>query len=140
MIRVYSVPHTGTTFLRGLLVDAGLDVEVAHFGKKAIKLDAPIVCPIRDPEKQYITWKTRETNVDCFESWRIFNHLYENHSLHIIPVDGEGRDVYLSILSDYLGKELKTDWTPLNSRPRKAIEVPDLSEIYNLPVVRRFYG
>ena len=98
------------------------------------------VAPIRDPKAQYITWKSRNTNMNCEAGWYQLNDLFLNRqNFYVVPVDTENRKYHLQKLSMSMGVHLSTDWNPKGSKAQKNIVPPDLSHIYKLPVVKYFY-
>lgn len=135
---LFSVPHTGTLFLKDLLRSNGVNVRARHW--EAWKpTEELIVAPIRNPYDTYVSWVSRERKQHFITKWKIFNIAYLTQDLVIIPIDTIDRDEHLTSLSKRLGKELKTEWKPINQGPRKKIDFPDLMEVYNLPVVKQFY-
>lgn len=143
-IRLLSVVHTGTHFLMDLFKANGIDnYSHCHYGVQTpIITQELIVSPIRDPWACYVTCISRGHLDDSFwMGWREFNarFLFEG-DLWIVPVDTDSRGVLLSLLSLRLGVPLITDWKPVRSGPRLEVEPVDLSEIYNLPVVKKFYS
>jgi len=138
---VRSVQHTGTDFLHGILMDAGWNCRVTHWTKANAKDPGLLISPIRKPEDCWVTWCSRDRKEDFYEMWSLFNQVYlENHNLMIVPIDTEDRDEHLQRLSERLKCELKTDWSPKNSRPHQNYKERDFSDIYELPIVRRFYA
>lgn len=142
-LRIHSVPSTGTHFLSELLKAHGFDNEFWHFKDVDPLMPGQVFAPIRRPEDVYVTWYGRHHG-DSFNwllSWQAFNQAFEhNPQLFILPVDTDDRDIYLHWLSAILHTELATDWTPVNCSQRVQVDVPDLSDVYALPVVRKFYG
>tara|TARA_R110000803_G_scaffold210685_1_gene283167 strand:- start:4844 stop:5407 length:564 start_codon:yes stop_codon:yes gene_type:complete len=138
MINLFSVPHTGTHFLKQLLESAGLQVRARHWEGWS-KTDQQIVAPIRNPYDTFVSWVNRGRDQDFLEKWQIFNEAYETQDLLILPIDTNDRDKRLRTFSAELGIKLDTDWTPVNQGNNQEIGFMDLSEVYNLPVVKQFY-
>lgn len=138
---IISVPHTGTNFLNKLVTDAGfMTVRCHHWQKKDLDKEGLILSPIRDPWKTWITWQSRNRQDDFFESWFLFNQVYqENPYLFILPIDTPAKFDYLKMLSCMLKVDIQTDWSPVESQPHKEVVKKDLSAIYNLSVVKKFY-
>lgn len=138
-IEVLSVQHTGTQFICKVLNDAGwMDLNVHHYG--APRAAGLVVSPIRDPFDTWVTWCSRDRKEDFFTAWRQFNEMYQsNPDLYIVPVDTLSRQMYLNLLASRLKCELKTDWEPVSSSDHKNFKLIDLTEIYELPVVKRYY-
>jgi hypothetical protein len=143
MVNLVSVPHTGTKFLRKLLIDHGIDFTMTHYFEFQ---GGVTVSPIRDPLKCYNTFMRRQRPISQFyDSWHRFNEFYETQDYPIIPVDVKThRTKALKKLSERLGVPLRTDWKPVGTSKNldfpeiKAVDI-DLSEIYALPVVKQYY-
>jgi|TARA_R100000501_G_C2617966_1_gene111452 hypothetical protein len=133
-VNIYSIPHTGTHFVQRLLGVKAKHVE----GWK--KTDELIILPIRDPWTTYVTWVSRGRDQDFKEKWFLLNEIYETQDTLVLPIDTKDREMQLSKISARIGKDLETDWKPINNGPRKEVEYIDLSDVYKLPVVDRFYG
>ena len=138
MINLYSVPHTGTHFLKGVLESAGEQVRARHW-EGWTPTDETIVAPIRNPYDTFVSWVNRERDQDFLEKWEIFNKAYETQNLLILPIDTNDRDKRLRTLGAELGLKLQTDWTPVNQGNNQDIGYVDLKEVYELPVVKQFY-
>ncbi len=140
-IQIYSVQHTGSRFIKSILLNHGWDfVDVKHY-QKPYFTNGLCISPIRRPEDVYITWQSRGRIEDFYQAWFNFNETYLNNpDIWLVPVDTSNRDTYLRALSTRLECDLKTDWKPVGCGPRKHVESINLSEIYNLPIVRKFYA
>ncbi len=143
---IRSVPHTGTHFIRELLESHGIKLVAHHFWDfMNDDFYSPYtelkICPIRDPSLCYVTFVSRDKDLhNYWAAWRLFNELYEiEDNVYIVPVDTPDRDTYLQQLSLALDVNLETDWKPVAREPRKQVDIPDLTEIYQLPVVKKFY-
>jgi len=145
---IRSVPHTGTRFLSRLLDTHGIQLPDYHFweflpedliaGYPGLK-----ICPIRDPKMVYVTWASKKGKVMSmyYTAWALFNELYmSGEEVFVLPIDTPDREEHLKALSKRLEVDLKTDWTPVGSEPRLQVEIPDLSGIYRLDVVKKFYS
>ncbi len=140
MIKLFSVPHTGTYFLKGVLEDAGFKVHARHWEGWRLSGDL-IVAPIRNPYDSFTSWVSRQRNQNFQEKWDMFNKAYESDQrMIIVPIDTHDRDVHLKRLSNFLNTDLATDWTPVNSAKVSDVGPVDLSDIYSLPVVKKFYN
>lgn len=140
-LEIRSVQHTGTNFIHKVLMDAGWNCRATHWTNANVKDTGLMISPIRNPKDVWVTWCSRDRQEDFNHMWSLFNQVYlENPNLFIVPVDTEDREDYLNLLSQRLKCDLKTDWTPVESREHKNYMDRDLSNIYELPVVRKFYG
>ena len=113
---VYSVPHSGTWFARQLIKNAGIPVDVAHFGDSPAPRDR-VVVPLRAPLQVSKSWANRgRPHADLCGRMVAQMEYCNHHDVNFLPVDAMNRDAYLTILSMVLGKDLKTDWKPLHCR------------------------
>lgn len=126
----------------GMLNRAEVNYQLKHYGNGETYGGGLIISPIRDPWMCYITHRTRKRDPEWYwKAWREFNQYYvSGYPMCIIPVDTQNRDLYLQQASKKLGVELTTTWRPAGSLPRKEQEPIDLTEIYSLPVVKKFYS
>ena len=146
-IRLLSVPHTGTHFLKELFLINGIEnYSHRHYGAVNIfPIMDLIVSPIRDPLKTWISCASDNTDsaLRAYDNaWKEFNWHFQNEpDLWVIPVDApdDVREEQLNLLSMRLGLPLQTDWKPVHSLPHKEVSTPDLSYIYDLPIVQQFY-
>jgi len=100
-----------------------------------------VVSPIRDPWDVYVTWYSRDRDIaEMFDEWYWFDDAYRRQIPLIVPVDTADRETHLDTLSKRLKYSFTTDWSPVESMARKIPPKIDLSGIYELPVVKRFYG
>lgn len=142
-LEIRSVQHTGTNFLDQLLRDNGWYVRATHWTSKL--REGLTISPIRDPWMTYVTWISTRRNESYLGQWKLFNEAYLNNpDLWIVPVDTQDRDEHLQALAERLKCSLTTDWKPQNTHERLPVERTDkvndlLNEVYNLPVVRKFY-
>ena len=139
MINIWSIPHTGTHFLKHLLENAGIECKARHFSGWELTDDL-VIAPIRDPKKTLQSWIARGREQDFNEMWQIFDTAFQTQNMFILPIDTQCRDKELIELSKILGVELKTDWEPLNKGISNNDETGDLSSIYNLSVVKKYYS
>jgi len=140
-VEVWSVKHTGTNFLRKVLMDAyGVKISVVHWGNQR-NYQGDIVSPIRNPKDVYKSWYSRgEFGPKFFEEWVLLNIAFMEGRTRVLPIDTDDRDEHLARMSDFLGIELSTDWEPVKPGVRYEPPEIDLSYIYGMPVVKRFYG
>ena len=149
---VYSVPHTGTHFSVDLLAQHGIITKSHHFNinprwldNSRMTTDFPKICPIRDPRAAWVTWNSREQRMTdgrvevFFGMWKVLDEVCRRWDVTVLPVDTPDRDKYLVELGAVFNTELKTDWTPKGSGYRKDVEPIDMTEIFNLPIVKKFY-
>jgi hypothetical protein len=140
VIQLFSVPHTGTHFLKEVIESAGVPVKARHVEGWSMTDDL-VVCPIRNPLDTYKSWIARGRDQDFTEKWNLLNTIYKEQQPLIIPIDTDERDRFLKMLGILLGKTLTTDWSPVNKGINKKQDVDvDLSDVYSLQVVRDFYG
>lgn len=138
-LEIRSVQHTGTNFLNQLLRNHGWISRASHY--LPVNRSGFLISPIRRPEDVWVTWCSSERKEDFFEVWSLFNQTYlDNDELIIVPVDTDDREDHLSKLSERLKCNIKTNWEPVESRPHRNFIERDLSDIYNLEVVRKYYG
>ena len=139
-MQIYSVQHTGSKFIKHVLLSHGWDFcDIKHY-QQTYFTDSLCVSPIRNPKDAYISWISRGKTEDFYKYWCNFNDTYLNNTdLWIVPVDTPDRDYHLSKLSDRLDCKLSTDWQPVGCGPRENVPVIDLSAVYDLPVVKNFY-
>lgn len=153
---ILSVPHTGT---RSLIAITGYDYLHSYEYMTPQDVinrngDGVLCAPLRDPREVWKTWYQRYSgrtylmdpdHPKSMESaWRGMAALDRRFDIVFVPVDAPERDDMLAILAKKMGQHLETDWLPVAARPehKKQKEVPekDLSWIYELPFVSRFYG
>jgi len=139
LINLFSIPYTGTHFLKDLLEQSGLEVRARHI-EAWTKTDELVIAPIRDPYDVYVSWVSNKRDQDFAEKWANFNQMFEQQNVFILPIDTHHRNKHLAELGKLLKRPLITDWTPINAKPRHEIGPVDLSEIYALPVVNKFYS
>jgi hypothetical protein len=149
-IVIRSVPHTGTHFMRVLLKKCIPEaiIETQHyeqFSHYKNDHEKVYIAPIRHPYLVWKSWESRGTgndpHFDFFSCWKQFNDDFVNENMHIqlLPLDTKDRQVHLDNLSVLLGHKLITDWIPVSSKPHKEVKMTDLTDIYQLEVVRTFY-
>lgn len=152
-----TVRHTGTLFMvnvlrmynritpRGqekpptLVCEHVYDTHMARF-KPWLEKFSTVVIPLRDPTATAASWARRgEMSDHFFEMWRNIQW-FDQFEPFYIPIDLPDKQARLDALAEHLGVPLWTDWTPVNSSPRPPVPAPDVSAVYRLPLVRRFYG
>lgn len=145
-IMIASVMHTGTTFLRNVFRPK----RVRHIQEEPTLAEveaAPIVAvPLRHPAKVWRSWVWRGRPMTLFWlSWHLLDW-YDRRfgeKMVVIPVDLPGmRDHCLAELGQRAKKRFQTDWQPRNEwkHERTEVELPDLSPLWDYPIVRQFYG
>ena len=137
-----SVQHTGTHFLDALVREHYPKARTTHWITVPNYLRKKrIICPIRNPYDCFVTWYSRNSfGVDFFSAWHNFNDAFVAGNIEsILPIDTPDRDEYLQELSKVIDRPLKTDWAMKGSMARFKPPKVDLSEIYELPVVQKFY-
>lgn len=142
-ILVKSVPHTGTNFLVKILEAARCHIHIQHYADyrniHEVKEDFTI-SPIRCPWMQWVTHTSRKTQVGLIQSWLDFNERFLNdENLMILPIDTGDRQTHLDVISERIGVQFKTDWMPVGGKKREELIIPDLSWLYDLPVVKKYY-
>jgi len=120
MIRLASVPHTGTLFLQRLMrIDGHCHFPDALIRKWADSGDK-IVIPLRDPVLAYISTLNRGQS-DPIAS--LFNLMARDYAplpnVHLFRVDGSPGDRLhrLAALEEFTGRkygDVDIDWSPLN--------------------------
>jgi len=165
LIVMPTVRHTGTIFLQSKFESVGYervtlrgelkpfsvvvehlyDGNMRHF-KSWLGEKNTIVIPLRDPQTTLKGWIKRGEIGDSVPNHSHFNHQWKNlialDALNpiYIPIDTDDRQERLDALSERIGADLGSDWTPVNTSPLKAEDVPDVSYMYDWPVIRDFYG
>ena len=139
-VDLFSVPHTGTHFVQSLLKRYGVETDLRHYGDGVIPRNEVIVSPLRDPWMCWVTHYSRGRTLDQFyEAWIEFNRYAQNPNVYLLPLDTNNRETYLANLSKRLNKRLSTNWIPVSGGERKKPDEIDLSEVYNLDIVKMFY-
>jgi hypothetical protein len=152
---ILTVPHAGTRFMRTLLSrhEAGRTYVHTFWTDEAIEGQingTPIISPLRDPYEVYCTWMARygstrpETDRPMELCWERLAELDERYDVFYLPLDVPSRSQRLKDLEALLDQPLSTTWEKVASfRPGKPRETPpekDLQWIYDLPMVKQFYG
>lgn len=144
-VMLLSIMHTGTTFLKELISPHMFrHIHEQEALNQAEGADT-IAVPLRHPAKVWKSFRWRGRSEPVFWlSWALLDWYDRRYGTKIVyvPVDLPGvRDSQLVRLGGRSGQDYTTDWTPRNewSRERVEVEVPDLSEVLNYEVVRRFY-
>ena len=151
IIRVLTVPGSGTHSMIGILKDAGLKVHQRHYGAppREVLVDMSSwarVSTIRDPVDNYGSFYNGGHNklFNFQRCWEELNdrYLYDNQLL-VLPIDHPDRDKHLRYMSAVLDVELKTDWEPLNKaeyREGRPVMPDEIFEIIrDLEIVKKFY-
>lgn len=74
-----------------------------------------------------------------FHMWKVFDEMCRRWDVTVLPIDTPDREEFLVELGAVFNTELKTDWTPKGCGQRKKVEPVDLTEIFDLPIVKKFY-
>lgn len=122
-----------------MLEDAGITVKVRHFSGWG-KIDELVIATIRDPQATKRSWLARKRDQDFDYMWHIFEQAYKTQKMFILPIDTDDRQKQLDELSKLLGVKLLTDWKAENESNHDNQEFTDLSHIYKLSVVDKYYG
>jgi hypothetical protein len=139
-LKVISVPHTGTHFIGKLFQTHGFQVEMKHVEAWG-KSDDMIFCPIRDPKVTHGCWLKRGRQQDFLAKWKILDEIYRTQKSFFLPIDTDDREEHLEELEKLLNVKFRTSWKPENSScGPTAPSDEDLSEVYELDVVKKFYG
>lgn len=161
-IFVVTIPHTGTHFIFRLLHERMVKnkdylLRACHAIRErneANYFPGPgqiLVVTLRDPKATWRSWTKRNRHPDperrlmeFVASWKRLNAFCEsNEDVFLVPIDTPDRQTYLDALCERLGIPRETEWKPANASvypPDFDPEVPDLSEIYQIPLAKRFYA
>jgi hypothetical protein len=151
---IVSVPHTGT---RTLAEITGYGYMHSYEYKTPQQVcnengDEVLVAPLRDPVSVYGTWVARYSERSYMmdpdhpksmeSAWRGLAALGRQFDILYIPVDHPSRVEQLAILSERMGIPLETDWPKVGASGLERPDLPprDLSWIYELPMVKTYYG
>lgn len=140
-ISILSVKHTGTNFLHQIIREGIGDVRTAHYSSSnPDKLPKIVLSPIRHPYDCFVTWYSRgRFGPDFFTEWKLLNECYLQSIPMIVPVDTDQGPMYLQKMANKLDCILETNWEPVESQTRYTPPNIDLSEVYELEVVQKFY-
>jgi hypothetical protein len=153
-LKIISVPHTGSNFLKKLL-GVGYKHAKAFFeygdpeGRRRYPvLPDVMVVPLRHPEDNWQSWVRRYDGSDApwvqnhYNQWKCLERLYnEGEEMIFVPLDVPDRELYLDALRKHVGKKLLTDWEPVNSTGRKKKEFKkDLSYVWDISFIKEIYG
>lgn len=138
---VVSVPHTGTRWARRtfecLSVHSYVDDEI---------VGVPIV-PLRDPRAVWDSWCRRlgtghAVPVNFDFAWEQLHELSHRYDFHYLPLDTPDRDECFYRICDALGEDLAPKWDQKDGHLELEVQdyPRDLSKIYELPFIKRFYG
>jgi len=111
--QIVSIPHTGTHFLRDLLLDHGVEItEFDHLDSLNFEYESfeNIVAPVRPPREVAFSWGRIGRRVD--HGWEEMWGRLKNLTAHFFFL--EDKDVALRRLSDHLGITLSSDWERVN--------------------------
>jgi len=147
---VLSVPHSGTRSLRLALDCLSFHTYVSVDRLEQDLKDAVVVSPLRDPYRIWDSWVKRlgtpdEVPQKHFErSWAklaMLDHIYD---IVYIPLDKSARETQWAFLESQLGEKIEIDWGHREGHleePGPTKELPrNLWWVYQLPMIKRFYG
>lgn len=155
---VISVPSSGTRFLAALLGHADTYYHTYLFEdpeQVRVRDDGVIAAPLRRPEDVWRTWWQRfgHRRPDRMDpdhprsietAWRRMDMIASELDVLFLPIDLPIREQQLQLLSERVGRELKTDWLPVGNRPpEEKTAVPpekDWSWVYELSFMKTFYA
>ncbi len=148
--KILSIPHTGTRALSDLLQCHHIHVHYLWPRLDAELRDNVIVMPLRNPKRVWFSWVNRvgtdhEIDLNRFnKQWRKLQQLDRIYDIFYLPVDHSERNEQLELLSDKLGTKIKPGWKRTGHMggirgPKPEPEV-DWDFIYDLPMIKRFYG
>ena len=127
MIRVLSVPHTGTRSTMKILEDAGLtrlltinklgDFAQIHFDGSykhpmIYEFPGPVIISVRQKEKVEATWKRKGKDLrDMERMWQEMLDFMQRDDVYLLHVDNPNtRDDELQAISERIGVPLEADW------------------------------
>ena len=124
---------------RPLIFDHVYDSHMKRF-HEWIKRYPTVVIPLRDPTDCAHGWAKRGEDFDRF--FNMWENLleFDQYGPFYVPIDHPERDDFLGDLSKHINMELKTDWRPHNTSNQPSRDIPDVSFLYNQPVIRDFYA
>ena len=154
-----TVRHTGSLFFRGILLRAGFQLTPLRGEAKPpplifahlydthmddifrwLEQFPTLVIPMRDPQECADGWTRRGATFEHFEEmWRNVEVL-EQFSPSFVSIDTDDREERLSALARRLGRDLQTDWAPVNRSGKEYKRNFDASYLYDWPVIRDFYS
>ena len=136
MIAIASVQHTGTRFLRILLKPQ--TPTGAHFGQKFLyRLNGhKTITPLRELDKIIHSWSRRD--MDLKHLHFSIGQMIDFKPDFYFPIDHEDRDEYLIELSEIIGRDLETDWSPQGNQDRNGTNNPSNPEYAD--IIREDYG
>ena len=121
LVRVISVPHSGTRSTMKILKDAGFKPAQVHFTGKYITSQIydrhePAIIPIRDKEEVRKSWARRGkqgSEYDLDQYWdEMEQYIDEHENVYPFHIDDPGqRDDDLQAISDLLGVPLTADYS-----------------------------
>jgi len=154
-----TVRHTGSLFLRDILCAAGYERVTLRGEAKPLSLvfdhvydlnmprfdrwlegTPTVVIPLRDPQATARGWAKRDEMSPHFEAqWRNIIS-FAQYAPWYVPIDTPDRQERFDALAEHIGAPLETDWEPVNTSPNQPRDVPDVSHMYDWPVIRDFYS
>ncbi len=127
MIRLLTVPNSGTNFVLSTLGRHGIKCRTLHLTSRRSKKDirdwtkgARLLVTVRDPVDVALGNMKRMERVDVDQYDRM-RRLVETHpDIHVFKIDAaeDERDEYRDGLADWLGRpDLSIDWIRVNTTP-----------------------
>jgi hypothetical protein len=153
-VRIVSVPHTGSNFLKRLL-RVGYTHARAFFeygdpkGARKYPVDPEtMLVPLRHPEDNWQSFVRRYHGTNApwqknhYEQWKCLERLYnEGENMIFLPLDVPDREDYMDVLRQQSKKKIVTDWEPVNaSRKGKKDVQGDLSYVWEISFIKEIYG
>ena len=130
IVRLLSVPHTGTRFTMAILRFAGMQegwykepqqgdyIQAHFFGDERpnpiiYELDHPVIIPLRDINAVRVTWERKGKSLDNLAAaWREMQiYLADHPQTYLLRIDQpQHRESDLQKISELLGRNLYADW------------------------------
>ena len=131
-IIIYSVPHTGTRFVKSFFCHCGIQEENRHVGRLIPRHDDDkIVIPVRNPYDCYLSWwyLNRDNDTELVGLWGKLVWR-SREGAFFFPLDAKDRDGVMSAAYKYAtGKETEDfksfSWNPVSESGRDhSLECP----------------
>lgn len=129
MIRILSVPHTGTRFVVEMLQNAGYrkthsfwgdgDFIQVHFDGKynqpiVYRENGIVIIPLREKDEVIESWKRRQRNLGELEQYwqEMCDYIQDHDDVHLLHVDDPNRrDDELQAIVERIGSPLIADFS-----------------------------
>lgn len=117
MIRLLSVPHSGTRFLMDVFDRAGVEYDQRHFSgfnnPPVDELEGPVIIPLRKRDEVLASWRRRGKGyADFAASWAAMTTFADDNHVTFIHVDNPNtREHELGKISEIVGKPLVADFS-----------------------------